>query len=80
MAIWGGCAHRHVNCHMGWEDIYEKLEVIGEGTYGEVHACRHRKTGQAVAIKLLKMVLILLPNLVLLCIALQWSCNVVSVK
>jgi len=40
---------------MGWEKTYEKLEVIGEGTYGEVFACRHRVTGQAVAIKILKV-------------------------
>lgn len=40
---------------MGWESTYEKLEVIGEGTYGEVHACRHRATGKAVAVKVLKM-------------------------
>lgn len=41
---------------MSWESTYEKLELIGEGTYGEVLACRDRKTGQAVAVKILKMV------------------------
>lgn len=30
---------------------YEKLSKIGEGAYGLVFKCRHRDTGQVVAIK-----------------------------
>ena len=30
---------------------YEILDVIGEGSYGVVHKCRNRETGQIVAIK-----------------------------
>eukprot|EP00042_Codosiga_hollandica_P049586 m.577999 g.577999 ORF g.577999 m.577999 type:complete len:440 (-) comp57916_c0_seq38:1632-2951(-) len=32
-------------------DKYEKLAKIGEGSYGVVLKCRHRETGQVVAIK-----------------------------
>ena len=30
---------------------YEKLSKIGEGAYGLVFKCRHKETGQVVAIK-----------------------------
>ena len=30
---------------------YESLGVVGEGSYGVVLKCRHRETGQIVAIK-----------------------------
>ena len=33
---------------------YENLGCIGEGTYGVVIKCRHRETGQLVAIKQFK--------------------------
>ena len=30
---------------------YENISVVGEGSYGIVMKCRHRETGQIVAIK-----------------------------
>ena len=30
---------------------YEQLKVVGEGAYGKVIMCRHKETGQVVAIK-----------------------------
>lgn len=30
---------------------YENIEIVGEGSYGIVMKCRHRETGQMVAIK-----------------------------
>jgi cyclin-dependent kinase-like len=30
---------------------YEKISMVGEGSYGLVMRCRHRETGQIVAIK-----------------------------
>jgi serine/threonine protein kinase len=36
------------------EKNYENLGKIGEGTYGVVLKCRHRTTGQIVAIKKFK--------------------------
>lgn len=35
-------------------DCYEKIGVLGEGTYGMVMKCRHKETGQIVAIKKFK--------------------------
>ncbi|XP_078407078.1 cyclin-dependent kinase-like 2 [Cetorhinus maximus] len=32
-------------------EMYENLGLVGEGTYGSVMKCRHRETGQIVAIK-----------------------------
>lgn len=36
---------------MGKMEKYENIEVVGEGSYGIVMKCRHRETGQVVAIK-----------------------------
>lgn len=30
---------------------YENIEIVGEGSYGLVMKCKHRETGQVVAIK-----------------------------
>lgn len=35
----------------GCVDIYEKIEKVGQGTYGEVFKARERSTGQLVALK-----------------------------
>ncbi|KAK7880863.1 hypothetical protein WMY93_032502 [Mugilogobius chulae] len=35
-------------------DLYETLEVMGEGSYGEVSRCRNKLTGQTVAVKKMK--------------------------
>ncbi|XP_067852291.1 cyclin-dependent kinase-like 2 isoform X2 [Heptranchias perlo] len=32
-------------------EMYENLGLVGEGTYGSVMKCRHKETGQVVAIK-----------------------------
>jgi serine/threonine kinase 38 len=33
---------------------FEPLKIIGRGAFGEVRVCRHKKTGDIVAIKKLK--------------------------
>lgn len=35
-------------------DVYEKICPLGEGTYGMVMKCRHKDSGQIVAIKKFK--------------------------
>ncbi|KAK7898544.1 hypothetical protein WMY93_019397 [Mugilogobius chulae] len=35
-------------------ELYETLEVMGEGSYGEVSRCRNKLTGQTVAVKKIK--------------------------
>uniref|UniRef100_A0A2P2L0L1 Cyclin-dependent kinase C-2-like n=1 Tax=Rhizophora mucronata TaxID=61149 RepID=A0A2P2L0L1_RHIMU len=36
-------------------DCFEKLEQIGEGTYGQVYMAREIKTGEIVALKKIRM-------------------------
>jgi len=35
--------------------IFELIEVVGNGTYGQVHKGRHVKTGQLAAIKIMEV-------------------------
>lgn len=35
----------------GKMEKYENMEIVGEGSYGLVMKCKHRETGQIVAIK-----------------------------
>ena len=37
------------------EEQYDKLEKLGEGTYGVVHKCVEKKTGVTVAIKKIRL-------------------------
>lgn len=34
---------------------YERIELLGEGTYGEVSKSQYRKTGEIFAVKKIKM-------------------------
>ena len=36
-------------------DRYEKLEKIGEGTYGVVYKCRDKNTSQLIALKKIRL-------------------------
>lgn len=33
---------------------YEPLSIIGRGAFGEVRICRHRQTGEVIAMKKMK--------------------------
>ena len=35
--------------------IFELIEVVGNGTYGQVHKGRHVKTGQLAAVKIMEV-------------------------
>jgi len=36
-------------------EMFQKLEKIGEGTYGVVYKARYKRTGQLVAIKKIRL-------------------------
>lgn len=36
--------------------LFDLIEVVGTGTYGEVYKGRHKKTGQLAAIKILDLI------------------------
>ena len=44
---------------------YESISIIGRGAFGEVHVCRHKITGNIVAIKKIKKEVLFLKNQVL---------------
>jgi cyclin-dependent kinase len=37
------------------DELYEKLDKLGEGTYGVVHKCIEKATGATVAIKKIRL-------------------------
>lgn len=51
--------HLNVNESPSWGsrsvDCFEKLEQIGEGTYGQVYMAKEKKTGEIVALKKIRM-------------------------
>uniref|UniRef100_A0A3P9N481 Protein kinase domain-containing protein n=1 Tax=Poecilia reticulata TaxID=8081 RepID=A0A3P9N481_POERE len=57
--------------------IFELVEVVGNGTYGQVYKGRHVKTGQLAAIKVMEVtevnVLLLLLLLQILFVSLQYQ-------
>ena len=36
-------------------DAYEKMEKLGEGTYGVVYKAKHKQTGEIVAVKRIRL-------------------------
>ena len=44
---------------------YESIAIIGRGAFGEVHVCRHKETGDIVAIKKIKKDVLFLKNQVI---------------
>lgn len=40
---------------VGGLDAYEKLEKLGEGTYGVVYKAKHKQTGEIVAVKRIRL-------------------------
>ena len=36
-------------------DKYEKIDKVGEGTYGVVYKCRNKENGQLVALKKIRL-------------------------
>lgn len=38
-----------------FQEVFQKLEKIGEGTYGVVYKARNKRTGQLVALKKIRL-------------------------
>ncbi|KAL8163194.1 UNVERIFIED_CONTAM: Cyclin-dependent kinase 3, partial [Gekko kuhli] len=38
-----------------FQDVFQKVEKIGEGTYGVVYKARNKQTGQLVALKKIRL-------------------------
>lgn len=47
-------SRKEMSAIISHDDIYNVIQLIGEGVYGEVTCCRKKSTGQFVAIKTLK--------------------------
>ena len=47
--------HGHYNKSRSMRDKYEKLEKIGEGTYGYVYKARDQNSNDTVALKKIKL-------------------------
>lgn len=46
----------HASCNIGLNLLqYEKVEKIGEGTYGVVYRARDRNTGMTIALKKIRL-------------------------
>ena len=44
---------------------YESITIIGRGAFGEVHVCRHKTTGEIVAVKKIKKEVLFIKNQVI---------------
>lgn len=38
-----------------FQEVFQKVEKIGEGTYGVVYKARNKRTGQLVALKKIRL-------------------------
>lgn len=55
--MWGANALAAV-CFLGSSpdmDVFQKVEKIGEGTYGVVYKAKNKETGQLVALKKIRL-------------------------
>jgi cyclin-dependent kinase len=50
-AVYGASTSNTANIGHSINEAYEKLEKIGQGTYGKVYKARERTTGRLVALK-----------------------------
>ena len=38
------------------QKLFDLIEVVGTGTYGEVYKARHKRTGELTAVKVLELI------------------------